>query len=99
MSTPTVKLIDITSDLSAHPTSADHDSQSAGSGAKPAVSAPKLVELVAASGQSPGWYRGDIQSVNRLVDGMTSLEPLRERSWARKPLCSNRFRSGLEEWS
>jgi hypothetical protein len=27
MTTPTVKLIDITSDLSAHPTSADHNSQ------------------------------------------------------------------------
>jgi hypothetical protein len=65
MSTPTVKLIDITSDLSAHPTSADHDSQSTDSGAKPAVSAPKLA---AASGQSPGWYRSDIQSANRLVD-------------------------------
>ena len=96
MSTPTVKLIDITSDLSAQPTSADHDSQSAGSGAKQAVSAPKLA---AASSQSPGWYRGGIQSANRLVDGMTSLEPLRERSWARKPLCSDRIRSRLEEWS
>ena len=30
MSTPTVTLIDITSDLSAHPTSADHESQFTG---------------------------------------------------------------------
>jgi pimeloyl-ACP methyl ester carboxylesterase len=49
MSTPTVKLIDITSDLSAEPISMDYDLQSAGSGAKPAVAAPKP----AAAGRQP----------------------------------------------
>ena len=43
MTTPTIKLIDITSDLSAQPIGADCDSQFAGtgSGAKPAVQRTK----------------------------------------------------------
>jgi uncharacterized membrane protein YdfJ with MMPL/SSD domain len=56
MSTPTVKLIDITSDLSAHPTSADHDSQFTGTG-RGAVNARKPA---AAGGESSGPYRGDV---------------------------------------
>ena len=56
MSTPTVKLIDITSDLSAHPTSADHESQFTGTG-RGAVNARKPA---AAGGESSGPYRGDV---------------------------------------
>jgi pimeloyl-ACP methyl ester carboxylesterase len=41
MTTPTLKLIGITSDLSAEPISVDYDLQSFGSSAKPAVTAPK----------------------------------------------------------
>ena len=67
MTTPTIKLIDITSDLSAQPTGADCDSQfaSTGSATKPAVNAPKPA---AASGEAPGGYRGDVlQRIARLA--------------------------------
>jgi hypothetical protein len=67
MTTPTIKLNDITSELSAPPIGADCDSQVAGtgSGAKPAVTAPKPA---AASGETPGRYRGDVlQRIARLA--------------------------------
>jgi uncharacterized membrane protein YdfJ with MMPL/SSD domain len=67
MTTPTTKLFDITSDLSAQPTGADCDSQFAGTGsdAKPAVNAPKPA---AASRETPGRYRGGVlQRIARLA--------------------------------
>jgi uncharacterized membrane protein YdfJ with MMPL/SSD domain len=53
--------------LSAAPTGADYGSQSAGSGAEPAVNTRKPA---ATGGESPGWYRGDVlQRIARLAIG------------------------------
>jgi uncharacterized membrane protein YdfJ with MMPL/SSD domain len=68
MRPPTSSPIDVRSEapyLSAEPISAEYDLQFAGGGAKPAVTAPKPA---AASGESPGWYRGDVlQRIARLA--------------------------------